>query len=265
MKLTTKYASLIDLDTLTDHEAATVAAFSADVMKAHLDNNPDGIKKACACLMSLFPDSVILKISKVIDGMNQSPAEKTALSGAAAFRNLLDHTKSPIAAPLLGSVIITSLATVIPQLLSGALSSTGKLIDRLFDTTGAQVMSVVFRTHPELAADKEQTLANYATIQKFSPTMASDANAVGHLLSNIHQLDGKITYTTLSELSKIEQQLAQAKEKTSPGGFQGFGKNVGEAYQGMGADVSKKVFSEGAKGIMGNKTGPFANTFPPPT
>lgn len=258
MKLTTKYASLVDLNTLTDNEAETVAAFSADVMKAHLANDLGEVKKACIRLLSLFPDSVILKIGKVIDGITQAPEEKTAAAG-----DWLNHTKSPIAAPLLGSAIITSLATVIPQLLSGALSSAGKLIDRAFDTTGAQVMSVVFRTHPELAADKEQTLANYATIQKFSPTMASDANAVGHLLSNIHQLDGKITYTTLSELSKIEQQLAQAKEKTSPGGFQGFGKHVGEAYQGMGADVSKQVSSEGAKGIMGNKTGPFANTFPP--
>lgn len=123
----------------------------------------------------------------------------------------------------------------------------GRKLDESRSQQGAQVLSHVFEKHPDLKSNAEQVTANYATMQKFSPTLAGDPNAAGALLSNINQLGhGGMTYHVLSDLARMESNVAKSRSEGSGRGFfEEFGSQLGHGYR----DIGSKVTGSAAEGL----------------
>lgn len=227
--LVEKYASLIaDVD-LSDDEASFIGHFSVDMASAKLAGDNDLREKYLTAFIMSIPENTRVKVAKILDEIAGSgDMEKAAFDWTGAGSNVGK------------AVLYSTTAAAIPALIGVGIKLIGKKLDEARSDHGAQVLSQVFKQHPELKGNIEQVTANYATMRKFSPTLAGDAHATGSLLLNINQLGtGGMTYHVLSDLAKMESNIAKAKHDAGGGAFQELGSEIGKGYTDLGRDYGK--------------------------
>lgn len=230
--LTEKYASLTADAEVTEREADDMAAFVADVTEAKLAGDDEALSRSLFCYLSTFPEKVQLKLARLIEEMDEGGEQEKAAG-------LLDMIRGM--GPVGKGLLAGGVAVGVPALLGGALSLAGKAVDDLMARQGSKALSTVIQQFPALKADMPQTVANYATIQRFAPSMASDPNAVGGLLNNLNQLGpGAMTYQTLSQLAKLESDHVRAI-KDRPGYFSSFAEGASKGIGSASGDIAKSI------------------------
>ena len=232
-KLVQKYASLIDPSDLSNEEASFIGRFSVDMAAAKLAGDEDLQHKYLEAFALSLPDTVRTKVARLLDEISVSgDMEKAAFDWKGVAGNVGK------------GVLYSSVAAAVPAIIGTGLKMIGKKLDEAHSDHGAKVLSQVFAQHPELKHNAEQVTANYATMQKFSPTLAKDPNASGSLLLNINQLGtGGMTYHVLSDLAKMESNVAKARHDTGGGFFQELGGDMGRGYGDIGREVGKQRMS----------------------
>lgn len=240
-KLMDKYAELVDVGTLTDKEAEFVGRFAADMALAKVAGDEELQGKFMAAFVMSLPDNVAIKVGQVLDEICVAgDMEKTAFNwggmASSVGRGLRNVGSTAGKGLLFGTT-----AAAIPALVNVSAKAIGKKLDQSKADQGGAILSHVFKKHPELKANAEQVTANFATMQKFSPTLSQDPNAAGALLSNINQLGhGGMTYHVLSDLAKMESNVAQAKSEAPGGFFTQFGKELGHGAQDIGREIGSR-------------------------
>jgi len=254
MKLVDKYAQLVNDIVPTDEEAEFIGRFSADMAYAKVAGDEELQHKFLAALVLSLPEDVVMKVGHVLDEISSSgDMEKAAFDWSGAIGGIGRGLKSVGSAAGKGLILGTS-AAAIPALIGVTAKAIGKKLDAATSDHGALVLSNVFEKHPDLRHNVEQVTANYATIQKFSPTLAKDPNAAGALLSNINQLGhGGMTYHVLSDLAKMESSVSKSHSDAPGGFFSQFGKELGHGASGIGSSigaraVEQSIFPGGGRG-----------------
>jgi len=244
-KLIDKYASLVDIDGLTDDEAEFIGRFSADMASAKIAGDEELQGKYLAAFVLSLPEPVVMKVARVLDEICVAgEMEKSAFDWGRMASGLGRGLKGVGQAAGKGLLFGTTAAAV-PALIGVSARAIGKKIDAATSDHGASVLTHVFQKHPELRDNVEQVTANYATMQKFSPTLAKDPNAAGALLSNINQLGhGGMTYHVLSDLAKMESSVAKAHADDPGGFFSQFGKELGHGAGDIGRSVGARAVEQ---------------------
>lgn len=232
--LVNKYASLIGDVDIEDHEAKNIADFVSDVVDAKLASDSEGVARSVYCFLSTLPPEAQTKVAKILEEIDNTgdPLEKSA----GIFDSM--KTMGPVGRGILGGVV----GVGVPAAVGGIMAVAGKALDKMIADKGGRVLGSVLKSAPHLRENMDQTLANYATIQKFSPTLAGDANSVGGLLNNLGQMGpGALTYQTLSQLAKMEADVQRTK-KDSGGYFSAAAEGVNRGIQGASGNLAQNLF-----------------------
>jgi len=244
-KLINKYASLVDVGELTDKEAEFIGRFAADMSSAKLANDEELQGKYLAAFVLSLPDPVAMKVATILDEICVAgEMEKSAFDWRGMISGVGRGLKGVGQATGKGLLYGTTAAAV-PALLGVGAKAIGKKSDAATSDHGGKVLAEVFSRYPDLRDNAEQVTANYATMQKFSPTLAKDPNATGALLSNINQLGhGGMTYHVLSDLAKMESNVAKAHADEPGGFFSQLGRDIGHGASEIGRSVGGQAVSK---------------------
>lgn len=244
-KLIDKYASLVDVGELTDKEAEFVGRFAADMSSAKLANDEELQGKYLAAFVLSLPEPVAVKVAKVLDEIYVAGEMEKAAFNWRGMMSGLGRGMKGVGQVAGKGLLYGTTAAAVPALLGVGAKALGKKIDSMTSDHGGKVLAQVFAKHPDLRDNAEQVTANYATMQKFSPTLAKDPNASGALLSNINQLGhGGMTYHVLSDLAKMESNIAKVHSDDPGGFFSQLGRDIGHGAGEIGRDVGSQAVSK---------------------
>jgi len=229
--LVEKYSSLLEDLKMSDQEAEDVAGFVADVTEAKLAGDDEAASRALYCYLATLPGEAQVKLAKMVQYIDEEGGELEKNA------NIMKWFKGM--GPVGKGLMAGGLGVGVPAAVGGVLQLAGKALDKAMADRGGKVLETATQKFPDLQGDMGQTVANYATIQKFAPTLASDPNAVGGLLSNLQQLGpGAMTYQTLQNLAKMEADVQKARKDRS-GFFSTLAEGASGAMGGAGSALTR--------------------------